>query len=72
MSIHKQDTPDCLHYTNTAIGKGMVVPLCCLIGKRIEVDTLRDLITKQVATKFGSLKIDNCGDTMLYFSDNIQ
>ncbi len=72
MNIHKQETLNCLHYTNTAIGKIMVIPLCCLIEKKIEVDILRDLIMKQVVTKFGCLKIDNCGDTMMYFNDNIQ
>ena len=49
----------------------MVIALCCLIEKMIKVDALRDLIMKQVVTKFGCLKIDNCGDAMMYSNDNI-
>ena len=37
----------------------------------ITADISRDWITSQDATKFGSLNIDNCGDTMMCFDDNI-
>ena len=41
------------------------------VENRIQVDILRDFISKQVVTKFVSLEIDDCGDTMMCFDDNI-
>ena len=72
INIHKQYTPNCLQYRNTDIGEIMVIPLSCLIEKRNEVEILTDFIMKQIVIKFGCLKIDNFGDTMMYFNDIIQ
>ena len=67
---HKQCTPNCLHFTNAASHKMLLIPLRCLIARRNQVDALNDLIMKQVVTKFGCLKIHNCGDTRMYSGDS--
>ena len=61
---HKQYTSNCLHFTNTAIHTMMVT-------YHYAVDILRASIMKQVVIKFDSLKIDNCGDTMMCYDHNI-
>ena len=66
--MHKQYTPNCLHFTNAAIYKnhGHTIVLFD-IENMIQIDTLRDWIAKQIVIKFGSLKIDKCGDRVMCY-----
>ena len=43
----------------------LLTTLSFQIGNIIEVNIWKDWIMKQVVTKFGSLKIDNGGNTMM-------
>ena len=66
--MHKQYTPNCLHFTNTAIYKNRGHTIVLFdIENMIQIDTFRDWIAKQIVIKFGSLKIDNCGDGMMRY-----
>ena len=64
--MHKQYTPNCLHFTNTAIYKNHGHNIVLFdIENMIQMDTLRDWIEKQVTTEFGCPKIDNVADTVM-------
>ena len=60
-----------MKYKNLVCDCMMVITLSYQIAKLIEVNIWKDWTMWQVVTRFGSLKIDNGGDTMMGSDDDI-